>query len=375
MAELKVEGRIPLTVPDYLGGMIAAGNNARFTAHIVDLGIIAILGLVSALTVAWYDGGTAPIRIVLPLIAASTAIALVYLLVSVIGLAARGQTLGMRVAGIQWIGIDTGVPNAARSFSKCLIQSGLGLVTLGIAPAIICLVSQGEMNRTWFDRFVGTLTVRVLPEIALTPLPPAVDPANSREALAAQEASAPDGRASSDAETNAPPAASAPSAAPAAPAASAASSRSAETADSLRTVRSHWGSSDSSRRMTDSESRSELERSFGLRPKGSVRLVFDDGTKYDLVDSLIVGRAPRAVGELEGMAVFAIEDEGRSVSKSHLVLRVREGIVSVEDLGSTNGTRITTRDGTEKVLQPGVPARALPGALVHFGTRMLLVSG
>lgn len=369
MAELKVEGRIPLTVPEYLGGMIAAGNNARFTAHIVDLAIIAILGLISALTVAWYDGGTAPIRIVLPLLAASTALALVYLVVSVIGLAARGQTLGMRVAGIQWIGIDTGIPNAARSFAKWLIQCGLGLVTLGIAPAVICLVSQGEMNRTWFDRFVGTLTVRVLPEIALTPLPPAVDPANSREALAAQEASAPDDRASSDAETNAPAAVSAPSAAPAA------SQRSAETADSLRTVRSHWGSTDSSRRMTDSDARSELERSFGLRPKGSVRLVFDDGTKYDLVDSLIVGRAPRAVGELEGMAVFAIEDEGRSVSKSHLVLRVREGIVSVEDLGSTNGTRITTRNGTEKVLQPGVPARALPGALIHFGTRMLLVSG
>ena len=53
------------------------------------------------------------------------------------------------------------------------------------------------------------------------------------------------------------------------------------------------------------------------------------GRKYDLVDqTLVVGRSSKA----------DIQIDQESVSRSHAQIVARDGVVTVEDLGSTNGT-------------------------------------
>lgn len=67
---------------------------------------------------------------------------------------------------------------------------------------------------------------------------------------------------------------------------------------------------------------------------------------------LIVGRKP---GTIPGCVRLRVEDEARTLSKSHVRLTLEGERWVVEDLGSTNGTALI--DGErEQVLAPGEPA-------------------
>jgi predicted component of type VI protein secretion system len=67
--------------------------------------------------------------------------------------------------------------------------------------------------------------------------------------------------------------------------------------------------------------------------------------------------------------ILAIQDPGRSISKTHLhLLSDRDGIW-VTDRNSTNGSAVTTPDGIRTPLQAGQPAYVSPGSTVHFGDR------
>ncbi|QWW19162.1 RDD family protein [Schaalia sp. 19OD2882] len=366
MAEIRVEGRVPVTVPDHLDGLVAAGNTPRVSAHVVDVSVTAVLLAAAGATFAWHSTGTAPGVVVLVILACCLVAALVHGAISVLGLVGQGQTVGMRVAGVRWIGIETGAPDPARNLLKLALEMIFALPTAGVATALVSYYSQGEMNRTWFDRICGTLSVRAESE-APARLPAQQLP-EEREIVeeACEQLDAPRHYTLLDTPTL-------PSLEETLPPGHEPVPQEVVASDSP--VPSTWASVDTARLLSDSRAQSDLERSIGLRPKGAVRLVFDDGTKFDLVDALVVGRAPTASGEREGMATYTLADEECAVSKSHLLLRVREGAVFVEDLASTNGTRLSTRNGTERSLTPGEPVEAPPGTLILFGTRMVLVSG
>lgn len=72
---------------------------------------------------------------------------------------------------------------------------------------------------------------------------------------------------------------------------------------------------------------------------------------------VIVGRKP---GTIPGCTQLAVEDTGRTLSKSHVRLTLEGERWVVEDLGSTNGTALIeqTDDGstTERQLEAGDPA-------------------
>ena len=57
------------------------------------------------------------------------------------------------------------------------------------------------------------------------------------------------------------------------------------------------------------------------------------------------------------------------ISKTHLHLRVDGDGVWVTDRNSTNGSAVTTPDGLQTRLQPGVAVFVRPGSTVHFGDR------
>lgn len=92
-------------------------------------------------------------------------------------------------------------------------------------------------------------------------------------------------------------------------------------------------------------------------------LELPDGTELPLESDVIVGRRPEA---RDGAAALAIPDTTRTLSKSHVRLRLEGEQWTVEDLGSTNGLVLMKDDGGETELPAGVRAEATERML--FGT-------
>jgi predicted component of type VI protein secretion system len=95
-------------------------------------------------------------------------------------------------------------------------------------------------------------------------------------------------------------------------------------------------------------------------------LEFDDGVRLAVAGSgILIGRDPAAAPADAGLALAALDDPTRSISKTHLaVLRTADGVIAV-DRASTNGSAVI-RDGVEHALVPG------QGVAVHTGDTLLL---
>ncbi len=84
--------------------------------------------------------------------------------------------------------------------------------------------------------------------------------------------------------------------------------------------------------------------------------------------SLVLGREPGA-GPAPGRVV---PGDASTVSKAHLLVRFDGRALTVEDLGSTNGSTVT-RAGATHLLEPGVPVAVAPGDQVALGALECLV--
>jgi hypothetical protein len=76
-----------------------------------------------------------------------------------------------------------------------------------------------------------------------------------------------------------------------------------------------------------------------------------DETTELITGSIILGRSATPMPEFPGAKLLSVNDPSRSVSKNHAVFMDRDGILTVEDLQSTNGIVVTRPDGTE--IDPG----------------------
>ena len=103
------------------------------------------------------------------------------------------------------------------------------------------------------------------------------------------------------------------------------------------------------------------------------RVRFDDGRVIPLQGVVLVGRNPAAHPAFPGATLVPIDDESRSVSKTHLVVGLgEEGGTWVMDLQSTNGSAL--KSGAEQLpLVPRSRTRVPEGSVVCFGARELLL--
>lgn len=92
-------------------------------------------------------------------------------------------------------------------------------------------------------------------------------------------------------------------------------------------------------------------------------LVLPDGVRLPLDADVVIGRRPVAV---EGSGVLQIPDPTRTLSKSHVRMRLRDGRWYVTDLASTNGLWLLHAPGVEEALQPHQEFPATPR--MRFGT-------
>ncbi len=120
------------------------------------------------------------------------------------------------------------------------------------------------------------------------------------------------------------------------------------------------------------EAPAPAEPALAQQPRG-IAIRFDDGREVTVEGTVLIGRNPAAAeGEdVEHLIDFA--DMGRSVSKTHLQLRVDGATVWVADRNSTNGTAVTGADGFRNQLTPGSPVAARIGDTVHFGDRSFTI--
>jgi uncharacterized RDD family membrane protein YckC len=108
------------------------------------------------------------------------------------------------------------------------------------------------------------------------------------------------------------------------------------------------------------------------QPRG-ITIRFDDGREVTVDGTVLIGRNPAAAEGEDVDHLIDFADMGRSVSKTHLQLRVDGGTVWVGDRNSTNGTAVTGADGTRSQLTPGSPVAARLGDTVHFGDRSFTI--
>ncbi|MDQ0826635.1 putative RDD family membrane protein YckC [Arthrobacter sp. B2I5] len=107
----------------------------------------------------------------------------------------------------------------------------------------------------------------------------------------------------------------------------------------------------------------------GPAPVAVLRIRLDDGRDFQLDRSVLVGRNPVGQAGEQHAQLLAVDDPGRSISKTHLHLLTDGAGIWVTDRQSTNGSAVTTPDGLRTPLVPGVPTFVNPGSSVHFGDR------
>lgn len=89
----------------------------------------------------------------------------------------------------------------------------------------------------------------------------------------------------------------------------------------------------------------------GARPWS---LVVSDGQRLDVDAPIVIGRDPVVPASVSFGRSVPVVDKWKSVSKTHAVIEVRDGMLWVTDLHSTNGTTITNAVGEAMTCPPEV---------------------
>ena len=92
-----------------------------------------------------------------------------------------------------------------------------------------------------------------------------------------------------------------------------------------------------------------------------------DGAVVRFIADVVVGRNPAAPAQAPAAAPVPLADLARSVSKTHALLELRDHMVWVTDLHSTNGTTLTNDVGEALQCAPGVPMPVGDGWRIGFG--------
>ena len=434
MYEMIVPGKYPVQVPPHLAGTVAVSLGRRLAWRILATIIYGTLDVLLTF---------APFYLLFiyrmsldtfnTLNVMTGVMAFAWLAFVILKLVRTGASPLMALTGVRWVRYDSGAPAGWAGLGKLLLQSVIGTLTFGVGSIIICFASMDEINRTWFDRTLGIVSINTKAgrdpyKTPVTPQPqapaqPVVQPWNATASAAAslppvpsvpsappsapmstplsappapptpepEATHVPWASAASDPVPTPPTQFSAQASAPAATAPSsdyigstpwsnsdsdASASEPAATEQPL-SFSPHSSSystsaqaSDSSLSQDDADDRTQL----GVR-YDTARVTFDTGVNYPFGGSIVLGRNPVAPASHPTASPIPVDDPDRTVSKTHVVLTAtREGVL-VEDLHSTGGTVVVRADGEETPVLPGAPVQACAGDTVRYGQRSVVIDG
>lgn len=250
--------------------------------------------------------------------------------------ASRAAGPGMRLDSIQIVGFSDGRPIGwGRVLIRGLVFAGLSVTAVGLLAMIVAM-GRHPRRQGWHDLAADAVVIKERPLI-----PP-------RSKAAAQQGIPAAGRT--------------PVAAPAPLVAAAIPEVEPVPDPILRTEATPIPGPQPERAMAHDR-----------RVDGQWSLRLDDGRDLGIDGLVLLGRNPQPrVGE-EDATLVKVVDHGRTVSKSHLAVGVDVRGLYVMDRGSTNGTTVTTPDGTQRPCPPGDLVDVASGSIVSFGDHWLEV--
>ncbi|MBE6484416.1 MAG: FHA domain-containing protein [Actinomycetaceae bacterium] len=349
-----------------------------------------------------------------PFIAAG-AILLILAIVDVLFGAITGALPGLQSTGVISVRVNDGSAPGLSILVKYLLMVVVGICTVLVGLALILRVSRDELGRTWFDRFAGLIVVDTrqpydedelaanasylaqsenpVPEgthmdpvpalrpgellggrgnqVPLIPTPPPVSAASPAYGWSAQPGVP--GAAPYPMDPNVAfsgQSAGSPAAFPVSAASPLVGQQPAQwSAPSAVSAGPAGVGGEVPAQPPNFPAQPGAAPVFAAR----ARLIFDDGTVRYLNGTLVLGRNPAPDPAHQGADMLPITDPSRSVSKTHVALTLRDGMVLVEDLRSTNGTVVVAAGGEPQQVTPGNPVWARDGDSVILGGRRLKV--
>lgn len=109
------------------------------------------------------------------------------------------------------------------------------------------------------------------------------------------------------------------------------------------------------------------------RPRGAWRLVLTDGSSHPVVGTTVIGRQPDTAAYPGASEILAIDDPDGLVSKSHAVLELDGGRLSVRDLASTNGVVALAADGSETTVSSDASTGLDDGFEIELGSFVIRI--
>lgn len=347
-----------------LGGCVPAAPGRRAGAAVLDSLILSVpAGAASACTTLGTVQETTALVVVGGVLAL---LVLAGLVVVGVGFARTGLTPGKRAMGLRLVDARTGgAPGFAGTWWRYVLVGFGSAVVVGWVMAVVQVLRDvpGD-RRTWYDSAT---------DVALLDVVAGRDPADDLAARRAEARPAPAPAAASFAGEPAPRLAAVPTlvtmdgaplhpvdVAPAQPATAPVPPppASVDDADDL----------DETRATVDLR-----PGTAGAEPPPVALLTFDSGVAEEVTGRALVGRRPRLADGAEG-TLLTVDDDTRTVSKTHLELVVERDGVRVTDLWSTNGSTVVDADGDAVPLDAGSPLLAVYGSTVTVGDHWFTVS-
>ncbi|GAA1892732.1 hypothetical protein GCM10009715_42760 [Paeniglutamicibacter psychrophenolicus] len=112
----------------------------------------------------------------------------------------------------------------------------------------------------------------------------------------------------------------------------------------------------------------------GTRVVRRAALAFDDGSYVPVPDSGLIGRAPVADAGPSNALLIPLKDPERLLSKTHLSFGSDGADVWIMDLGSSNGTQVTTASGRPHNVPAHTRALLNDGDIVQMGSRTFRIT-
>ncbi|WP_163540723.1 RDD family protein [Occultella kanbiaonis] len=112
----------------------------------------------------------------------------------------------------------------------------------------------------------------------------------------------------------------------------------------------------------------------GAAPSAVYVLTMDDGATVTVTGSGLLGRRPQAPAGERYDHLVAIDDPGRSLSRTHARIGIEDGELWVEDRGSANGTLVVAADGTQTRAFPGKRVTVPEDGSIELGERVITVA-
>ena len=100
-------------------------------------------------------------------------------------------------------------------------------------------------------------------------------------------------------------------------------------------------------------------------------LLLDTGQSIPVNRTIVLGRAPSPQRATD--SPIPVEDQTRSLSRTHVRIAPSEGGITIEDLSSANGTRARSPNGQTHTLVPGQPIELPMNSQLLLGERLISV--